>query len=64
MDESLDIIGIKTVNTLISFYYALKCKKCVLLIDCEAIESVNARKIKQIAENAIILSYIKFFVSH
>jgi hypothetical protein len=31
----------------------LKNKKCVLLIDCSATESVNAGKIKQIAESAI-----------
>jgi hypothetical protein len=48
MNESPDIIGRKTVNTLISFNYALKNKKCVLLTDCSATESVNAGKIKQI----------------
>jgi hypothetical protein len=53
IDESPDIIGRKTVNTLISFYNGLKKEKMVLLIDCTASNLINAGKIKVIADNAI-----------
>ena len=54
INESPDILGRKTVNTLISFYNERKKEKTVLLIDCAVSDLINAGKIKNISENALM----------
>jgi hypothetical protein len=53
IDESPDITGRKTVNTLISFYDKIQRCKRVTLIDCSTVDRVNAGVIRDIMEKSI-----------
>ncbi len=53
IDESPDIIGRKTVNTLITFFDEKTKSKKVTLIDCTLTDRVNAGIMKEIIEKSI-----------